>query len=234
MSVYEEIKLNRRVVWGGIIVGYVLAIALAVMRIVNIGVTPGEVLASVALGVAAAVAPTLALISLDRRPTLLPAASMSAVALGVIELALLPVWLLPALAWWWGHSRRPVRVEVSRTQWWGRVAMALGVVLAVIVLFVHLDPRCTETMADGTVREVDPADMGFESGWRLGSSGSSGDNSGQGGPAGPVSRSCTSDTIVWGEAVASILISVAVIGSALGWPVNVRRDAPSSDVSVTT
>ena len=86
MSVYETIRLNRRVIWAGIIVG--------VFRRRRAGGDsdrqhrghPGEVLGSVALGVAAAVAPTIALISLDRRPTLLPAASLAAVMLGVIDL----------------------------------------------------------------------------------------------------------------------------------------------------
>ncbi len=234
MSVYETMKLNRRVVWGGIVIGYLLAVALAAVGIANTGDTAGEVLGSLALGVAVGVAPTLALISLDRRPTLLPAASMSAVALGVIELTLLPLWLLLALIWWWAHNRRPVKVEVSRPLWWARVAMALGVVLAVFALFVHLDPRCTETMGDGTVQEVDPADRGFESGWRFGSGGSSEEISGEGGPGGPVASSCTSDTIVWGEAIASILISMGVIGAALSWPVNIRRDAPSTELPVST
>lgn len=233
MSVYETIKLNRRVVWGGIALGYLLAAVLAGIRIVNVGDTPGEVLGSLALGVAAGVAPTLALISMDRRPTLLPAASMSAVALGVIELTLLPVWLLLALAWWWAYSRRQVKVEVSRPMWWARVAMALGVVLAVFALFVHLDPRCTETMADGTVREVDPADSGFESGWRFGSSGSPAESSGEGGPGGPVASSCTSDTIVWGEALASLLISSSVVVAGLRWPVNTRQ-ASSTGRPVST
>ncbi len=96
MSVYETIRLNRRVIWAGIIVGYAVAAALVVIGIVN-GDDPGTVLGSVALGVAASVAPTIALISLDRRPALLPAASLAAVMLGVIDLTLLLIWLLLAL-----------------------------------------------------------------------------------------------------------------------------------------
>jgi hypothetical protein len=232
--VYETIKFSRRVVWGGIVVGYLLAVALTWIGIVNMGETPGGVLGSLALGVAAGVAPTLALISLDRRPTLLPAASMTAVALGVIELTLLPIWLLLALAWWWAHSRRPVRVEVSRARWWARVALALGVVLAVFALYAHMDPRCTETLADGTVREVDPADKGFAPGWRFGSVESSGESSGEGEPGGVVASSCTSDTITWGEALASILISLGVVGTAMRWPVNVRQEGPSTVLPVVT
>ena len=128
MSVYETIRLNRRVTWAGII-RRIFRAALVVIGIVNIEDDPGAVIGSVALGVAAAVAPTIALISLDRRPALLPAASLAAVMLG-FDLTLLLVWLLLALTWWWAYNRRPTKVVLSRPLWWARVAMALGVFLA--------------------------------------------------------------------------------------------------------
>jgi hypothetical protein len=234
MSVYETIRLNRRVIWAGIIVGYSVAAALVVIGIVNIGDDPGAVLGSVALGVAAAVAPTIALISLDRRPALLPAASLAAVMLGVINLTLLLVWLLVVLAWWWAYNRRPTKVVPSRPLWWARVAMAFGVFVAVMALFVHLDPYCTDTTADGTVVEVDPAEKGYVSGWSFGSTTSSEEASAQSGVDGTVSSQCASDTIVWGEAVASLLISLGVVGAALRWPVNATRVAPSTEGLRTT
>jgi hypothetical protein len=164
---------------------------------------------------------------LDRRPGLLPAASLIAMLMGVVDLTLLPFWLLLALGWGWAHNRRPVKAEVSRPLWWGRVAMAFGVVLSVFVLFVHLDPYCTETMADGTVRQIDPADKGMSSGWRFGSTTSIGTDTSQSGFDRPVSSRCISDTIVWGEAVASLLMSITVVGAARHWPINSdRRSAP--------
>ena len=78
MPVYETIRLNRRMIWAGIILGYALAAVLLVVRIARTDSTAGEVLGSVALGGAASVAPTVALISLDRRPGLRPAASLIA------------------------------------------------------------------------------------------------------------------------------------------------------------
>jgi hypothetical protein len=97
----------------------------------------------------------------------------------------------------------------------------------VLVLFVHLDPYCTETMADGTVRQIDPADKGMSSGWRFGSTTSIGTDTGQSGFDGPVSSRCISDTVVWGEAVASMLLSITVVGAALRWPISSdRRSAP--------
>jgi hypothetical protein len=216
--------------WAGIILGYALAAALVGIRIANSDSTVGEVLGSVALGVAASVAPTVALISLDRRPGLLPAASLIALLLGVVDVTLLPLWLLLAVGWWWAHNLRPVKAVVSRRLWWGRAAIAFGVVFSVFVLFVHLDPYCTETMADGTVRQVDPADRGMSSGWRFGSTTSQGTGTSQSGFDGPVSSQCTSDTVVWGEAVASLLLSLTVVGAAYRWPINSRRQVTATGV----
>jgi hypothetical protein len=148
--------------------------------------------------------------------------------MGLVDLTLLPLWLLLAGAWGWAHNRRPVKAEVSRPLWWGRAAMAFGVVLSVFVLFVHLDPFCIETIADGTVRQIDPADKGMSSGWRFGSTTSSGTDATRSGFDGPVSSHCTSDTIVWGEAAASLLLSLTVVGAALRWPVNSERRAPGT------
>ena len=211
------------VIWAGIVVGYAVAAALVVIGIVN-GDDPGTVLGSVALGVAASVAPTIALISLDRRPALLPAASLAAVMLGVIDLTLLLIWLLLALTWWWADNRRPAKVVLTRPLWWARVAMALGVLLAVMVLFVHLDPYCSDTIGGWTVVETDPAEKGYVSGWSFGSATSSEEGSGQSGVDGPVSSSCVSNTVVLGEAVASLLISLGVVGAALRWPANTGRE----------
>ena len=231
MPVYDTIRLNRRVIWAGILVGYALAAVLVGARIANTDPTAGEVLGSIALGVAASVAPTVALLSLDRRPGLLPAASLTAMLMGVVNVTLLPFWLLLAVVWGWAHNRRPVKAEVSRFLWWGRAALAFGVVLSVFVLFVHLDPYCTETMADGTVRQIDPADKGMSSGWRFGSTTSQGTDTSQSGFDGPVSSHCISDTVVWGEAVVSMLLSLMVVGAALRWPINSDRRTPAPGVT---
>jgi hypothetical protein len=231
LTVYETIRLNRRMIWAGIILGYALAAVLAGVRIANNDSTAGELLGSVALGVAASVAPTVALLSLDRRPGLLPAASLIALLMGMVDLTLLPIWLLLAVGWGWAHNRRPVKAEVSRPLWWGRAAMAFVVVLSVFVLFVHLDPYCTETMADGTVRQVDAADKGMSSGWRFGSTTSIGTDAGQPGLDGPVSSRCISDTVVWGEAAASLLLNLTVVVCALRWPVNSDRRASAPGVT---
>jgi len=231
MTVYQIIKRNRRLIWIAAVLGCLLAIVLLVIRLVNVEPRAGEVLGSVALAVAAATAPTLALISLDRRPALLPAAALASVFMGIIELTLLPVWILLALTWAWAHSRRPMKTEVSRPMWWARVALGLGVAVSVLVLFSHLDPYCTQTMGDGTIQVLDPADQGMRTGWRFGTTNSQGFAGEQTGFDGAVSTVCSSDRIVWGEAVASLLISLVVIGAGLRWPLN---NAPARVVSRTS
>jgi hypothetical protein len=204
----------------GICVGYAMALAVLVIRVVNTETGIGEILGSIALASSAAIAPTLAWFSLDRRPGLLPAAGLAALVTGVVNLIVLPVALVVALIWRQAWSSRPVKVELSRGLWWSGVAMAMGSALAVFALFMHLDPRCTETLEDGTVLKVDPSEHGMQSGWRLGV-GSTGTTSSQSGPDSPVATSCTSDTVIWPEALASMAVSLGVIvAAARPWPVN--------------
>jgi hypothetical protein len=128
-----------------------------------------------------------------------------------------------------------VTVEVSRGQWWSGVALGMTAAIAVFVLFVHLDPKCTETLADGTVLEVDAAEKGYRSGWRFGATGSVSSQS-QSGPEGPVTSWCSSDLVVWGEALASLGVSLGAIGAAARWwPVNARHpeDWSRSDEKVS-
>jgi hypothetical protein len=220
MSLYRDIRRSRRLVVIGIGVGYAMALAVLVISVVNTETGVGEVLGSVALASSAAIAPTLAWFSLDRRPGLLPAAGLAALITGLVNLIVLPVALVAALIWRQAWSSRPVKVELSRGLWWSGVAMAMGSALAVFVLFMHLDPRCTETLADGTVLVVDPTEQGMRSGWHLGV-GDIGTTSSQSGPDSPVATSCTSDTVIWLEALASMAVSLGVIVAAARlWPVN--------------
>jgi len=224
MTLYRDIRRGRRLVVAGIGLGYAMALAVLVIRVVNTEPGFGEILGSIALAMSAAIAPTLAWVSLDRRPGLLPAAGLAALITGLVNLVVLPVAVLMALIWRQAWSNRPVKVEVSRSMWWAGVALAMGSAISVFVLFAHLDPVCTETLADGTVLQVDPSEQGFASGWRLGV-GSTGTSS-QSGPDGPVSSSCTSDTVIWPEAVASMAVSLGVIVAASRkWPVNTEEPA---------
>ena len=220
MTVYRDIRRSRRLVVYGIVLGYVMAIAILVIRIVNTGAGFGELLGSIAVAMSVAIAPTLAWLSLDRRPGLLHAAGLAALITGLINLVILPVALVIVLIWRQAWSRRPVKAELSGGLWWGGVALAMGSALAVFVLFAHLDPVCSETLVDGTVVEVSPAEHGLRSGWNLGVSSYS-TTSSQFGPDSPVATSCSSDTVSWAEGLASIAVSLAVMGvAARRWPVN--------------
>jgi len=227
MTLYQDIRRNRRLILIGVALGYGMALAVLVIRLISTGTESGDVLGSIALATSAAIAPSLAWLSLDRRPGLLPAAALASLMTGLVTLVLLPVAFVVSLIWMQAWSSRPVKVEVSRGQWWSGVALGMTAAVAVFVLFVHLDPVCTETMADGTVVEVDSAEHGFRSGWTLGSPNSviTGSETGFGGTA----SSCSSDTIVWGEALASLVVSLGAVGAAaLWWPLNAKHPAEES------
>lgn len=191
MTLYRDIRRNRHWVLIGVVLGYGMAVAVLVIRIINTGTESGEVLGSIALAASAAIAPSLAWLSLDRRPGLLPAAALASLITGLVTIVLLPIAFVTSLIWmqaWWS---RPVKVEISRGQWWFGVGLGMSAAIAVFVLFVHLDPVCTETLADGAVAEE-----------------------------------CSSDSIVWWEALASLAVSLGAIGAAvLWWPFNTRHSA---------
>jgi hypothetical protein len=208
-----------------------MAIAVLLIRIVNTGTELGELLGSVALGTSAAIGPSLAWLSLDRRPGLLPAAALASLTTGIVSIVLLPVAFVTSLIWIQAWSSRPVKVEIGRGRWWSGVGLGMTAALAVFVLFIHLDPVCTETLGDGTVVEVDAAEKGYPSGWRLRADTSVSSGSGQSGPEGPVTSWCSSDTIVWGEALASLAVSLGAIGAAARWwPVNARHQGERSQI----
>ena len=221
MSVYEEMRRNRRLVQLGIVIGYGLALVALVVRVVNTEIgSVGEFLGSVALALSVTVAPSLAWIALDRRSGLLPIAALASFLSGLVTLLLLPVSVLVSLLWVIAWSRRPVKRELTRRLWWVGVTLAFAPVLGILVMFSHLDPLCAETSGDGTVVEVDPSDRGYPTGWRFGSIGSTGTTTGQSGPDGPVSSFCTSDTVTWWEAALSTAVSVGVVLAGRSWPVN--------------
>jgi hypothetical protein len=232
VTVYEEMRKSRRLVQLGIVIGYGLALVALVVRVANTEIgSVGEFLGSVSLAVSVAVAPSLAWISLDRRPGLLPVAALASFLSGLVTLLLLPVSVLVSLLWVIAWSRRPVTMELTRKLWWVGVALAFAPVLGILVMFSHLDPVCTETSADGTVVEVNPSDRGYPTGWRFGSIGSTGTATNQSGPDGPVSSFCTSNTVTWWEAALSAAVSLGVVVAGRGWPVNTPASRRSQAMS---
>ncbi|MCP4308405.1 MAG: hypothetical protein GY788_26700 [bacterium] len=234
MNTYKDIASNRRLVRIGIVLGYAIALTLMITRIVNTEqVTAGETLGSIALGAAMAEPATLALLSLDRRPSLLPAAAIGALATSVIALWLLPIWLAIAFVWYRAWTGRPVPAKVS--QKWAIKRVGLGFLMAasILALFVHLDPACTQRLTDGSTRSVDVASRGFSSGWVFGAGTTTSSGSYSSGPD-VAGESCTSDTIVLGEALASLMITALVLETGRRWPQGTHSAAALSTLAATT
>jgi hypothetical protein len=215
MATYTYIRTTRRLIWAGIGITAALAVGVTIVRIAGSDpMTFGAALGGLALGVAFAIPPVIAWISLDRRPELLGAAGFSALVVSVIGIITLPVGVLAALLWRRGAERRPE----GRYRIWRRLSFPVLAVLAVLALFVHVDPACTETYADGTTVAVDPAERGFGTGWSLSLGGSVSSSGASSSSPDVVASSCASDTIVVGEALASLAVSAAAFTLAVRWP----------------
>jgi hypothetical protein len=211
MTTYHDIKVGRGLIWTGIAVGYALAI---VIGAINLNTEFGTVLTALAFTTMLSLASTLALLGLDRRPSLTSAAIMSAVLTGVVLLTSLVglVYLVMAILWYLAGQRRP-RPPVSPA-WasWARPLLAAATILPLVVMMIHHDPRCEITDAAGNVTVTSDAGFPTEWGWSFGSTGTStSDGSG--------SKSCTSDTTQPWEALLSMVVSAGVVTVASRWPI---------------
>lgn len=211
MTAYDDIKTSRRLMWIGIVLGYGTAIGVAVANLMS---DDGTVLTALAFLAMLSIPSTMAVFSLDRRPSLRTAAAMAALfptfmlLTNVIGL----VYLVMAILWYLAGQKRPR--EAASPEWatWARPLLAASVVLPLFALSAHLDPQCTITDADGTVTVTTETD--YPTGWNFGS----GMTTGSGSSDGTGSRSCVSNTIVWWESALSIALSAGIIVLASRWP----------------
>lgn len=219
MTLHERIRRNRRQVKSGIAVAAAIAIGIAILRIANLEHRdPGEVVGSVALGAALGMPAVFAWLSLDRRPSLLPAAAFAGVVSALLSSILVVLWIYPLYVWFRAWGDRPVAAAVPLSSRLGQIGLAVAVMASFLVLFVHVDPSCRQTLSDGSTVEVDAGERGFDSGWTFGlgttsSSSSSGVLSGD-----VVAETCDSDRIVLGEALASLAMVSGVTAVAWRWP----------------
>lgn len=217
MTTYQDIRSGRRLIWAGIAIGYALAVAVAVLNLVD---GEGTLLSAASFLLALSIPPTMAATSLDRRPSLLTAASMASLLVGFLLLfaGIGLVYFVPAILWTLAVQRRPRPAPAPDWVTWVRPLIAASVILPIVVLFVHLDPRCTVTAADGTVIST-RVDDNAPSGWGFqpyGSGSSSTSSDGE-------TVSCNSNTLQPWESVASIALSIAIIGAIVRfWPYNQR------------
>jgi hypothetical protein len=223
MSAYRDIKTSRRLISGGIAIGYAIALAVA---IANLNTEEGTLLSALAFLGWLAIPPSLAVTSLDRRPSLLAVAAMGAVLQGVIlitSIGLLEV--VPAILWYLAVRRRPREAVAPRGAFWIRPLLGAATLIPLLVLLVHLDPLCTVTSPDGSVVRTYVED-GARTGWSFqlgGIASTSGSGSGE-------TTTCTNDTIFGWEAAVSVTLSVLYVALIVTfWPTadQLARTGPS-------
>jgi hypothetical protein len=217
MSTHQDIIKNRRLVKAGIVLGYAAAGALTIARFANTDpATLGEAFGSVALGLAMATPATLAGLSLDQRPTLLPAAAITALLTAVVATVLLPVALITAFIWYRAWTERPVPAVTTPARSAVRIGLGFLLLAAMLTLFVHVDPVCTQILTDGSERSVDPASRGYTTGWALGFTEPYSSMSSISQDVGE--EVCTSNTVVLGEALTSLALTALVLEIGRRWP----------------
>jgi hypothetical protein len=227
MDTYARIRMNRLTVQGSSVFVILFSIAGVVLGIRS--EIESTVLQAVATAVAMALPAAFALVSLERRPALLPAAVFAAAVIGVTIPEFLPVWLVAGGAWIFAIRNRPRPLPEPRWVWLGRPLLAVTVIVPLILLFGHADPACTLAINDGRVEQVDPAVRGLDSGWRWGlprssisvSSFASSTSEGT-----TEVEECSSDRVMPWEALASLTASGLIIALAVRWPVTHRLEEP--------
>ncbi len=230
MTVHEQIRRNRRQVKAGIAVAAATALALTILRIINMEVREaGEILGSIALGVALGLPAVFAWLSLDRRPSLLPAAALGGVLSAFLSSVLFVLWLYPVWVWVRAWNERPVRARLPVGWRLLRLGLAAMVIGSFLPLFAHLDPACRQTLADGTTIEVDAAERGFGTGWTFGLGTTSTFSSSARLDPDVVSETCVSDQIVLGEAVASLAVAAGASILASRWPQGAMVGTPAEE-----
>lgn len=217
MTTYQDIRSSRKLVWAGIAIGYALALTIALLNLIGGEGTPLTALAFFAM---VAIPPSMAAFALDRRPALLTAASMAALVQGFVLLSSVVglVEFIPAILWTLAGQKRPRQPVAPGWATWARPLLAAATVLPLIVMFIHLDPRCTVTSADGTLISSS-IDENAPTGWRLELGSSASSSTGTDG----LTRSCTSDTVQHWEAALSVAVSVVITTSIYRrWPMTAQ------------
>ena len=122
MDTYTRIRMNRNMVKGSAVLVIFFSMAGAVFGIRS--EIESTVLQAVATAVALALPAAFALLSLERRPSLLAAAVFAAAVIGVAIPESLPVWLLAGGAWILAIRNRPRPLPEPRWVWYGRPILA--------------------------------------------------------------------------------------------------------------
>ncbi len=165
---------------------------------------------AVAFGAVVAMPALLALLAGRGRAGLYLGAGVASIVLS-LGLSLLIIVMLPlGVFWLWsfvearpGHLLRSIGAGLVAT------VLAMG---AFVVLFLHLDPRCADTYINGEVRLAPQEQVDMESGWAWDIGGTS--SSSMTSRPNVVSQVCSSDTVTWAEALASLALAGVAVASA--------------------
>jgi hypothetical protein len=221
MDTYRRIRVGRGLTWAGILLG---AAAAGTVGILNLTIGDGSVYSALAFAAMLAIPSIFAFISLDRRPSLLTAATMTAVVAGVflIMAGIGFIYFLVATLWYFANGRRPRPAPAPSWATWGRPLLAAAALVPLLVLVAHLDPECTVTSADGTVTSA-PAD-GYPTGWSFAFGTSGSGHSGDG-----TTTSCTSNTIRPWEALSSLAMTSGLAWVGTRWPTTAELE-PDAEI----
>jgi hypothetical protein len=219
MTAYDDIKTSRRLMWAGIVLGYALAVTVAVFNLTS---DDGSILTALAFLAMLSIPSTMALLSLDRRPSLRTTAAMSALfpAFLLLGAGFGLVYVVVAILWYLAGQKRPRPAASPEWAFWARPLLAAAIVLPMFALTVHRDPQCTVTAADGTVTVTE--ETPYPTGWSFGLTTTTGTTS----STGTETKSCVSDMTVWWEASLSILLSAGIITLAWQWPTASALEGP--------
>jgi hypothetical protein len=202
---------TQSLAWGAVVVGYAVATAAFMLRL-GLGDLPWQLELPGALGLAAvaAVPSTLALLGLSGRRVLLLCAGAAAVT-SFLVLSVLGV-LMAILGVVWIASAPPL----SSGGVWRHAAITSAVwllwVMSAAILFLHVDPRCAQTLPGGTVVTTDGRAAGFYAGWVWNQSATTTGSSTS--SQGVVAETCSSDTVTWIEA--ALALTLAACAPAMG------------------
>ena len=205
-----EVK-HRTTVVVTVVIGYGLVVAVAALALVG----GFDVVTSIpgALGLAsfAAVAPTLAVLSLRGRPLLLLAAGLAGIATVPILSLFGLVLAVLGIVWIIVFASNSTDTPTGRA-----LKMLIPLILlgcSGFALLAHVDPVCERHFEDGSTERFDPSESGMQSGWVWDTDTSAVSGSGSSQPGETLSE-CASDRVVWPEALVSVAFAAACIGVA--------------------
>lgn len=211
-------------------IGFAIALAGTIVRLIGGSLSVlVELPGAIVLGVVLAVPSALALLGTRDRPLMLLPAGVLGIAgmLGVFSIFGVPLAIL-GLIWIWAYLRVSVGGQFARK--FGMIVVPILWLGAVVTLFAHLDPRCEQTLVDGTVQAADPLVRGMETGWvwEIDTSNFSGGSTAE---ANVESEVCSSDVVTPIEMVVALAFSALAVGYAWSLAGTTRTVEPETGLA---